>query len=119
LQEHQVEMRQYEYSSLVQIQGWSDVPRRLPLFENILVLENFPDSPVAEVDNSDRSRTSPVSITPERSFERTNYPLTADVGISRQLTMRITYDRRRIDSKTVGDMLRSFELLMDCFVAHP
>ena len=33
LQAQQVEMRQYEYSPLVQVQGWSDVPRGQPLFE--------------------------------------------------------------------------------------
>ena len=38
----QVEMRQYEHSPLVEVHNWSDVPRGLPLFESILVFENFP-----------------------------------------------------------------------------
>jgi hypothetical protein len=42
LQEQQVEMRQYEYSPLVQIHGWSEAPRGLPLFESILIFENYP-----------------------------------------------------------------------------
>ena len=42
LQSQQVEARQYEYSPLVQVQGWSDVPRGLPLFESLLVFENYP-----------------------------------------------------------------------------
>src|SRR5205085_4004820 len=40
LQEEMVELREYEYSSLVQIQGWSEVPRGTPLFESIVVVQN-------------------------------------------------------------------------------
>ncbi|HEY3582016.1 MAG TPA: condensation domain-containing protein, partial [Pyrinomonadaceae bacterium] len=40
LQLAQLAMRQYEYSPLVQIQGWSDVPRGTPLFDTILDFEN-------------------------------------------------------------------------------
>ena len=40
LQTAQLSMRQYEYSPLVQIQGWSDVPRGVPLFDTILDFEN-------------------------------------------------------------------------------
>src|SRR6185503_16629870 len=32
-QEKQAEMREYEYSSLIEVQGWSEVPRGMPLFE--------------------------------------------------------------------------------------
>src|SRR5690349_5976841 len=37
IQEHQVESRQYEFSPLIQVQGWSEVPRKLPLFESLYV----------------------------------------------------------------------------------
>jgi hypothetical protein len=42
LQAQQVEARQYEYSPLVEVQGWSEVPRSLPLFESLVVFENYP-----------------------------------------------------------------------------
>ena len=35
--------REYEYSSLVDIQGWGQVPRDVPLFNSIVVFENFPN----------------------------------------------------------------------------
>jgi len=54
LQAQQVEMRQYEYSPLVKIQGWSEVPRSMPLFESIVVFENYPA--VRSVQNRRRSR---------------------------------------------------------------
>jgi len=39
LQAQQSELQQYEYSSLLDIQGWSDMPRGVPLFESIFVFE--------------------------------------------------------------------------------
>ena len=42
LQEEQVEAREYSHCVLVDIQGWSDVPRGLTLFDTLLVFENYP-----------------------------------------------------------------------------
>jgi condensation domain-containing protein len=40
LQARQLEVRQYEFSPLAQVQGWSEVPRGKALFESIFVFEN-------------------------------------------------------------------------------
>ncbi len=42
LQAQQVEARHYEYSPLVQVQRWSDVPPGLALFDTLLVFQNYP-----------------------------------------------------------------------------
>ena len=42
LQAEQVELREYEYSPLVEVQSWSEVGRGRPLFESLLVFENYP-----------------------------------------------------------------------------
>ncbi|MFP5263069.1 MAG: amino acid adenylation domain-containing protein [Blastocatellia bacterium] len=42
LHDEYLEMQQYEYCSLVDIHSWSDMPGGLPLFESILVTENYP-----------------------------------------------------------------------------
>src|SRR6266508_735408 len=41
LQQQQGEMQQFEYSSLLDIQGWSDIPRGTPLFKSIFVFQNL------------------------------------------------------------------------------
>ncbi|NEP63741.1 MAG: non-ribosomal peptide synthetase [Symploca sp. SIO2G7] len=41
-QAYQVEMRHYDYTPLTQVQAWSEVPRGVPMFDNILVFENYP-----------------------------------------------------------------------------
>src|SRR5947207_2712964 len=42
LQDEQSLLQQFEHSSLIDIQSWDDVPRALPLFESIFVVENLP-----------------------------------------------------------------------------
>lgn len=44
LQTQQIEREPYFYSSLIDIQQWSDVPRGVPLFESLFVFENYPVS---------------------------------------------------------------------------
>ena len=44
LQRRQLAARQFEHSSLVDLQGWSEVPAGSPLFESLLVFENYPVS---------------------------------------------------------------------------
>lgn len=41
LQRHQTEMRRYEHTPLADVQTWSSVPRGMPLFESLLVFEDF------------------------------------------------------------------------------
>jgi amino acid adenylation domain-containing protein len=113
LQAQLVELRQYEYSSLVQVQGWSDVPRGLPLFESIVVFENYP------VDASLQKQGGSLEIHNIRVFERTNYPLTLVVEPSAELSLKLSYDCRRFDAATISRMLRHLQTLLEGIVANP
>ena len=57
IQWEQIEARQYEFTPLVQIQGWSDVPKGMTLFDSLLVFENYP------VDKTTISTTTTTSKT--------------------------------------------------------
>src|SRR4029077_17969298 len=70
LQKRQVEREPYAYSALVEIQGWSSVPRGMPLFESIVVFENYP------IEIARDALAEGLEIDNLRIFERTNYPLT-------------------------------------------
>ncbi|HYO99132.1 MAG TPA: amino acid adenylation domain-containing protein, partial [Pyrinomonadaceae bacterium] len=113
LQEQQTELRQYEYSPLVQVQGWSDVPRGLPLFESLLVFENYP------VDASFRQQLAQLSVSNIQKVERTNYPLNLLVVPGAELLLRFSYDRRRFDAPTVARMLGHLQTALENFVAAP
>jgi surfactin family lipopeptide synthetase C len=121
LQVQQVEAQQYEYSPLVQVQGWSEVPRDLPLFESILVFENYP------VDASLKAWATEMQMHSVRSVETTNYPITIKAGVGRELSLEIlsdTYgtpdgDRSRFNATIITRMLGHLQTLLEGMVAHP
>lgn len=112
IQEQQSEMLLYEHSPLVEVQKWSDVPRGLPLFETVVIFENFP------VEQSARERADDIKTQRPSLFERTNYPLTLVVEPGPQLMIQILYDSRRFDQETITRMLDHFSALIDDMVAY-
>ena len=113
LQTQLVELRQYEYSPLVEVQGWSNVPRGLPLFESIVVFENYPS---AQVSNTADAELEFQDFT---GFYKTNYPLNVIGHPGTQLTLGINYDCRRFEATTIAGILKHFEILLQDMVANP
>ena len=74
LQAQQTELRQYEYSPLAQVQGWSELARGTPLFESLLVFENYPISTVTET-GADATALPNLRVQALRALEQANYPL--------------------------------------------
>ena len=95
LQRRQLEDREYGYSSLAEIQHLSEIPAGLPLFESLLVFQNYPqrELPAEERKNHASSST--------RAVERTSYPLTAIAAPGEELLLRLLYDRARFDEATI------------------
>ena len=101
LQAGQVELRRYEHSPLVQVLGWSDVPRPTPLFESIFVFEGF-------------SRTAHEGV-----FQRTNYPLTLVSGLDGALVLRADYERERFEPAAIERLLGHLQSALRAFLARP
>ncbi len=113
LQRQLLEIRQYEYTPLVEIQGWSEIPRGLPLFESILVFENYP------VDRALSDWQKNLEIETLSAVDRTNYPLTISVIPGSELEIRIAGDRSRFDTATMTRILGHFQTLLEGMAANP
>ncbi len=113
IHKQQVELSTYEYASLVQIQRMSDVPRGLPLFESIVVFENYPQ------DAALQEHSQKLHISDVRAFERNNYPLTVIAQPGVQLSLRFIYDSQRFDTASVTQMVGHFQTLLEGLVANP
>ncbi|WP_414584620.1 amino acid adenylation domain-containing protein [Scytonema sp. PCC 10023] len=113
LQVQQVECQQYSYTPLVEIQGWSQVPKGTSLFESIVVFENYP------VDAAVQSHNGSLSMDNIRGIEQTNYPLTVVALPGEQLTVKMSYDTSRFDDATITRMLGHFQTLLCGIVANP
>ena len=106
-------LRRYEYSPLVEVQGWSEVRRGQPLFESLVDFVNYP------VDASVWERRGALEISDMRYRERTNYPLVLAVGQRKELGIKILYDARRFDAAAIARMLGHFNTLLEGLVANP
>jgi amino acid adenylation domain-containing protein len=106
LQEQQVEQRQYEHSPLVEVQGWSEVPRGTALFESMVVFENYP------LDTSLQERDEGVEIRGVDSASEMDFPLTMTAMLRPDLFLRVDYNSERFEERTIARLLTHFELLL-------
>ena len=114
LQAEQLEMRDYEYSPLVQVQGWSDIPRGLPLFETMMVFENYPIS-----SSSTRDRDVTLKMARVKNVEKTSYPLTFEVVPLDKVVLQLSYDTGYFTKEQVDQMLQHLGRILEEMVAHP
>ena len=113
LQAQQVESEQYSYSFLADIQKWSEVPQGMPLFESLMVFENYP------VDTSLLDKNSSLAIGNIEVIEQTNYPLTVLVNTGWEKFLKLSYDTNRFDSGTIIQIGRHLQNILEAMVANP
>lgn len=114
LQIQQLEMYEYEYSSIIDIQGWSEVPRGQIMFDNILV---FGDTYLrtGQVGEED-----PYLTMRRQSFvDWTGYPLVVDVRDGERTQVRFSYDSSVIDVMTVKGIMFLFEEMLTIIPDNP
>jgi amino acid adenylation domain-containing protein/non-ribosomal peptide synthase protein (TIGR01720 family) len=113
LQEHLLELRGYDYSSLVDVQGWSAIPRDQPLFETLLVFENYP------VDPALLSNKNGLNIGGVHFADQLDTPLAIIVMPGEALRVRALYNARRFDRETISRLLGHLEVILQAMVAEP
>jgi len=114
LQANQLEVRQYEHSPLSQVQGWSEVPRGLPLFESVLAFENYPVDEAMQ-----RQAGESLGVARAEQMEQTHYPVTLAALAEARLSLRLFYRTDRFDSPTVLRMLGHLEAVLTGMISHP
>jgi amino acid adenylation domain-containing protein len=97
VQRLQGEMRQHEHVSLVDVQGWSAVPRDRPLFESGYVFENYP---LQAEEEDEQLRFTPIHI-----LERVSHPLSLGVVPGPELELRLSYDPARFSPDAADRIL--------------
>jgi len=110
LQKEQLESRQYEYSSLTRIQGWSEVKRGSPLFQSIVVFENFPATTSSSLP---ANQGGPIGGEIRYLIiVKESYPLTLAADPGSELLLEIKYDTSLFDAATIRYMSRHLETLV-------
>lgn len=105
LQSQQIEIHQYEYSPLIQIHGWSDIPRGQNIFESIIIFENYPISTAVQ------SQSGSLVVESYESVEQTNYPLNLIIGATDQVMLKFLSDSNQFLEEIIQHMLGHLKLL--------
>src|SRR5258708_7438821 len=113
LQQQQLLLDEYAYTPLSRVQEWSEIPAGLPLFETVVVFENYP------VDASLKEARGELKFGNVCSRGSTNYPLTLIVRPGPTLALQLSYDARRFDARMIDQLLRHLEHLLTGIASGP
>ena len=105
----QIAAREYEHTPLALIQSWSGVTPGTPLFESILVFENY------LLNSKMHSQTLNWKGREVYLLERTNYPLTLYGYAEPELILKFSYHTNRFDGSSVGRMLGHLRTVLEAF----
>jgi non-ribosomal peptide synthetase component F len=89
------------------MQKWAGLPAGVPLFESIIVVENYP----LDAALLDRGGNL-LKIREAQVIEHSNFPLTLVVYPHSDMLLRIIYDRGRFDPDAVVRMLTHYVTLL-------
>jgi amino acid adenylation domain-containing protein/non-ribosomal peptide synthase protein (TIGR01720 family) len=95
LQGRYAELREYAASSLTDIHQQTGLPADRQLFDNILVVENFPRPVVAG---------PAASLTAVREFERTGYPVVLGVIDADPIRVQVLYEQSGCDARFAREL---------------
>jgi amino acid adenylation domain-containing protein len=114
LQKQFVSLREHEHSPLFEVQRYSSVSPGTPLFESLVVFENFP---VEESLPADRTRS--LALVDPQVITWTTYPLTLEASFREALALRVRYAVGRFDRDAVERMIVHLRTLLGEIARDP
>lgn len=114
LQAWQAKASEYEYSPLMDVQGWSEVPRGASLFDSTLSFQNYPvDAGIPE------QTGSTLQISEVSTFTKSHYPLRVLAVPGAELFLRLTSDAGRFRAADILRISQHLQLLLAAMAANP
>jgi amino acid adenylation domain-containing protein/non-ribosomal peptide synthase protein (TIGR01720 family) len=114
IQQSMSKIQDYSYTPLLDIQAHSEIPGGMPLFESIVVFENYP------FEKTELNEEGSLQLSEMEGVEQTNYPLTILVGMPEdELLVKISYDTLRFEADTIERMLGHLQTIFSAIVANP
>ncbi len=101
LHESQLARQHHEHAALADVHEWTGVPGRVPLFDSLLVIENFPTNASPAVDGG-------VTISDFRSGLTSNLPVTFAIILGSEWRLRARFSTTDCESSAAGEMVRCF-----------
>ncbi len=114
-----LKIQQYEYSPLVQVQGWSSIQRGTPMFATLLVYNS------AELYGSGQNKAKHKPSDEKNAIQDltrktpSNDPLILTVVAGDGLTLDLTADARRLDQGVLVRLLDHLNVVVEKIIANP
>ncbi|MCA1681613.1 MAG: condensation domain-containing protein, partial [Actinobacteria bacterium] len=112
VQTTQAEARSFDFISLTRIQGVSELPGGVGLFDSIVIFENYPI-------NDEAAAAHGLQVRELEAHEATNYPLVVVVVPGQRLTIELGYDPALFDTATIERIARHLVQALTVITADP
>ena len=100
VQQKQGKVLEFEYSPLMEVQGWSEVPRGVALFEAIYIFQNYPvDAGIGE------KAGAALRISEVTEISKNNYGMTVRGIPGNELLLDVVYDSGRYEAVSMERLL--------------
>ena len=106
LQQLQLELREFEYSPLSDVQRWSQSPRGKALFETVVNYANY------FVDSALRKKHELIEVRNPSFVERTHYAMVLETEPGPALRLSLLHDSRRFDEESIAVALSKLESVL-------
>jgi thioesterase domain-containing protein/aryl carrier-like protein len=112
VQQRQLEIRPYEHTPRLIVHQCSDVPLTVPLFESVLVFQEY------EVRHADAPVSSDGSHSNHTFGVRTGAPLTLIINPGERLSFRLVFDVHKVGAWRAAQPLHQLEAVLKAFTSH-
>jgi thioesterase domain-containing protein/acyl carrier protein len=116
-------VEEYAYCSAGQIQTWSELPGATPLFQSLLVFQNYAQPRGAvQPDGSGENALGQVgfTLTPVGGQgARTTYPLTMLISPLDQVGLHLIHDRTQLLDEEAAKILAHWQTLLQAIATNP
>jgi amino acid adenylation domain-containing protein/non-ribosomal peptide synthase protein (TIGR01720 family) len=110
--EQNLTLREYEHTSLTDIQRWSAIERGQQLFQSLFVFENAPIDPALL-----SGRVFQVESVQDRVH--TNYPVTIMAWPGRELGLKVSFDKSKVPVEVATRLLHHMRSLLEGMAQRP
>ncbi len=115
LQQKHLELRNFEHTPLVKIQSWIDVPRGVPLYENLFTFQNYPVDRKLWEDGAPNG----LQVEARKTRAKSHYALAVRIVADASMNFSITYDRERFSDASIKRMLGHLHCLLEGIAIDP
>ncbi|MEU8924835.1 amino acid adenylation domain-containing protein [Kitasatospora sp. NPDC048545] len=103
----------HQHTALTDIQRWAETAPGVPLFDTVVVVENYPDRTEAVLSHG------AVTVSDVRYETRTNYPVTLVVRAATEMQLQAVVDAGRITPEEARALLDHVVAVLGRFAAGP